>query len=479
MSRYSSIISTCLVFFVFMVAGADCETGMNDPAMMPVPGSPSFDNTGGDNPVTPANPPAAVDAIVKTNIQLDYRSRLQLGDDLVVYSYHFNDPAIYYFSPSEAISDPANPPEFFVPGSDRLFNTFTFAVAEKKIVMERSTGAVTVFDTVTGSMSDIPAAEVVIVNRPDRDSALDSQPMVADGPYVATINETTETHVRVIDTTGAVPTVINLKDPESVFSPSQVAIDAESRWVVAADSIKGLVFWSLDNPESPQVLEDVAANARPPMQIDGDTVVCHIDSDFERATAARINLSTLTVDAFPDNQCAKESTVAADANRFVYFLLREDADAQSSNVEHFRSVIGNINDPVSPVLASQLDRYPRRPSLVDTSDVAGPCFNEDKLIGYGVTSCITPDGRYTFIGGLGLIDGAWDYIQMSTGGEFTDFPDPEGNTLSGALMGSDLVCNDEVVAFKALREFADGNDCAPNAPDQFYVLGLIFPDRLD
>ncbi|NOX57835.1 MAG: hypothetical protein GXP29_03135, partial [Planctomycetes bacterium] len=112
-------------------------------------------------------------------------------------------------------------------------------------------------------------------------------------------------------------------------------------------------------------------------------------------------------------------------------------------------------------LASQLDRYPFRATTVNLTSSAGPTFSQEdcltnqKLIGYGATVCVTPDGTRTFTGGWRTPDTNYDYIQMSTGAVFSDFADPEGTTVTGSLMGVDVVCSADVVAFRGLRQGGD------------------------
>ncbi|MHC4093700.1 MAG: hypothetical protein ACYSVY_26095, partial [Planctomycetota bacterium] len=106
----------------------------------------------------------------------------------------------------------------------------------------------------------------------------------------------------------------------------------------------------------------------------------------------------------------------------------------------------------------------------------GECFDELKLIGYGSSMCLTPDGSRWFLAGWGPIDSTWDYLQMSTGGAFVDFADPEANTVSGSVMAADVACSSNVVAFRVLREEDSGLGCSTN---EEWVVGFILLDRLE
>ncbi len=124
-------------------------------------------------------------------------------------------------------------------------------------------------------------------------------------------------------------------------------------------------------------------------------------------------------------------------------------------------------------LASQFDTYALRPSNFDFEPITQEdCFDDPKLIGYGSSMCITPDGSRWFLAGWGPIDSTWDYLQMSTGGAFEDFEDPEGNTTSGSVMATDVSCSANVVAFRVLRETPDSN-CLTN---EEWVVGFILLD---
>jgi len=88
---------------------------------------------------------------------------------------------------------------------------------------------------------------------------------------------------------------------------------------------------------------------------------------------------------------------------------------------------------------------------------------------------ILEDGSRWFLAGWRSVDRLFDYVLMSTGGVFSDFEDPEGNTLTGSLMGTDIVCGENVVAFRGLRETEDSN-CLTT---EDWVISFIIPDRLD
>ena len=63
---------------------------------------------------------------------------------------------------------------------------------------------------------------------------------------------------------------------------------------------------------------------------------------------------------------------------------------------------------------------------------------------------------------------------MSTGAAFTDFDDPDGDTVTGALMGSDITCNNDIAAFRGLRE----EPSAGCITDAVWVISFIKIDEL-
>jgi len=275
--------------------------------------------------------------------------------------------------------------------------------------------------------------------------------------------------------------IMNADGSEQTRLTNDAAIDFSP--AVAVDGYDGTSFcstalfvWSIDAPEIPQVVENISIGSFSPLELDGDYVLYQLSRDFDDV-AALINIADGTVMQFNDEPSPNDSEVALAGGRFAFLLAREDADQEGGN--RFRSAIGSVSDAPSATLADQLATYALRPSIVDNSTSPPgaeiPCAEPNKRIGYGSSFCITPDGSRTFLANRGFIIPQYDYVQMSTAGAFEDLPDPEGTTTTGSLIGTDLVCNDEFLAFRGLRQFGMGSGCFLRDD---MVLSFIVLDRL-
>ena len=442
------------------------------------------------------NSPAAKQAIVKTQLALGNTGRIDVGGDLIVFGVgygddfyisggldipHYTPPeGVHYIRPSLADGDTNS--AVMIPGSDRLFGYDDFRVAGTKVALVRSTNAVSIFDTQTEKLVDIPSSTITL-DAQTVGLGRDSQ-MRSDGDLIVTINEASDVAdgnaIKVLDLSGTEPVVISLPNPPGYFDDDfdQAAVDAGSRQVVAVDWLSGdLHLWRLDDPSAtPTSFEfgsgDEPASISPStaIQFDG-THVMFLDDTNLQYRAVSLDVTTGVVTHFAEGPAPQGSDMALANGRFLYFLNRELADAGDA-AGSYRSVIGSTADLARLTLASQLDRYPFRPGFVTES---GRCVPTGKLIGYGKTVCITPDGSRTFLAGRGYPSTSYDFIQMSTGGAFTDFADPDGTSITGALMGSDIVCSSDVVAFRAVRQF-DAGHCARR---EDLVLAFIRVDMLD
>ena len=436
-----------------------------------VGGDDSNDNGGSDNNGNDGGQTDSSSAIIKTQILLDATGKIDLGDDLLVYGITAGDgEGVYFITPSSASS--ATSAGTFVPGSDLLFGKTDFEVAGKKIALVRSTNAVSIYDTESGSLSDI-ATDVLTLDRL----------MDADGQLIAAVHSFPPA-VKVIDVSGNDPVIIECGTPDGVFGFSNATIDAENRRV-AADNGLNIYVWDLDAPELPQVFETLSISSQSPLFIDGDYVLYLRSRDFD-TIAALLNITNRTLALFEDLPSAGPTfgthELALEGGSFGFLFFREDADEEESAFSSgvYRSAIGTVSLDPEVILANQLATFDLRPTTVDNSTTPPgaeiDCAEPVKRIGYGSEFCITPDGSRIFLGNSGFVRPQDDYIQMSTGGAFTDFADPEGNTVTGSLAGTDPVCGQDFVAFRGIRQFGTGNGCG--LQDDL-VLSFIILDRLD
>lgn len=491
-TSYFGPTAFCLAAVLITAMAGDC------PMDSGVPGDNTNgnDNTGGQN---------SSDAIIKTLITLGSSGKIAIGEDLIVFGVGADEAAVssnqdagvHYLRPSVITNQTAA--GMTIPNSASLFGTRDFAVAGKKVALVRSTGQVSIFDTVSESLSDIPSTEINVT--PMSSTNLPGQ-MRSDGPYVATINNenvvTDGNVIKIIDTSGATPTIISFPNPPDALSNpelnfDQVDVDATTMQVAAVSDHEVIYVFDIQNPNVAPIEIDLGLgtdrgsfNDGSQIQFDNGHILYHQVPDIGDKLpgqgddqAAVLNVDTDTITTFTENPTTSNTPLAMKGDSFLYFVWRENADAGDEN-NSYRSAIGTMNDAPASTLASQSDRYDFRSTQVSTASAGNEttfsqsqCLDQ-KLIGYGATGCVTPDGSHWFVAGWGPIDRNFDYVQMSTGGAFTDFEDPEGDTVTGALMGSDIVCSDDAAAFRALRETPSAG-CITDAE---WVLGCIVLDRL-
>ncbi|GJM24229.1 MAG: hypothetical protein DHS20C16_06440 [Phycisphaerae bacterium] len=462
------------------------------------------DNGGGDNGEGGGND-SAKEAIIKTQIIVGLGGKIDLGDDLLVYGVgndedenvvfqRFNQPpGVHFLVPSEIDKDTDG--GTMIPGSDQLFGHRDFEVVGKKVALVRSNNSMSIYDTQTDAFVDIDPSEITLHRIPTNQDVPGNT--ISEGPYVATINDTEEVAdgnaIKIIDTSGDQPVVMSFPNPlgeldEEVIEFSQVIVDAENRQVVAAGTSfqNDFYLWDLDDPSANAERFDAGPGTTfglvgemTQMRLDGGYLMYHDVSDFDPVVTL-VNLADRTVMQLDPS--LEESPVALAGGSFGYFLFDEEADLEdtSPSTLMLRSAIGNVATAPTATRASQLDLYDFRSTEVSLASNAGPVFSqedcaEQKRVGYGESACITPDGSRWFIAGGGQ-PRAQDFVLMSTGGEFSDFEDPEGTTIPGSLMGADVVCTSDVVAFRGLRDTGDGTGCIPQ---QDWVISIIVLDRLD
>ena len=434
------------------------------------------------------------DALVKTHIVMDSNTlimRPKAGDDLIVWG---DEEGVYYIVPSETDSEATAPIE--IPeGARYAWNHF--AVSGKKVLMVSDLGEIRIYHTVTGESRDFGAADGIVLD--NIQLTTDTMPGLtqASGDLFVTVNDeftiTDGATVKVIDVAGDDPagwTVIPIPNPEDAFGPieefDQVAVDAGTRRVLG-EANDDLYVWDIDAPEAEPTFIDLGIatglggiNDRAQLQFEGDYALYHQDPDdfplgLGNYNAALLNVVDGSLTIFSNNPSMQHVPVEMAGGSFFYTQWKESLDEQSGSGQSFRSAIGLLDDAPASTLASQFDTYDLQPSVFDFDPITQEeCFDDPKLIGYGSSACITPDGSLWFIAGEGPIDSYLDYLQVSEGGEFTDFADPD--TLSGSVMATDVTCSDNVVSFRALRQVDDGLGCSA---DNEWVVGFIIIDRLD
>ena len=367
--------------------------------------------------------------IVKTDIAVRHDAGLRVGDDLIAFGTGALD-GVSYIIPSEAPT--AGTP---VPGG--TYRATGFAVGGRTIFLVDGNFHVSIYDVDAGGTPPMIAEETIrLVNIPV--GANDIGHIQADGDYcVVRCDAGTVTDgkiIKVIDVSGATPTVIALNNPPDVssgFNVQQVAVDAATlRVVAAAGSPAALYVYDLTTPAAdpveialPNGIGDVQ------MQISGDYLIALDDQGYPQAFLA--NLATPTVVALTDANGIADADIGADV--FAFFA---DLDAADSVGGWHRTAAGEVPGPGFTKAA--LDQY-----------IDGSTTNNGQ-VGFAGSLCVTPDGKYIFL--------ADTYLQYSTGGAAFVVPKDPENLDPWACPASDIYCSVNTVGFKTSATATSGTD---------------------
>ncbi|MCP4246535.1 MAG: hypothetical protein GY778_05750 [bacterium] len=410
---------------------------------------------------------------MKTRISLGSVSgalhRIQAGDNLVVFSTADN---IRFIVPTE--SDATTDTATDVPGGDSLYGSRDWIVAGTKVALVRSNNTVDVYET-TNPGADAVGIDAGMLTL----HALPTEPyapghMTADWPYVAALNDMAEVDdanaVKVIDIGGDAPVVTSFPNPVDFGFPDQVAVDAGTNRVAAYWNNSIYVFDITDAEADPMEFEfnlgselgDFAEVVQ--MRFDGDYILYRA-SNFDGITAI-LNVADGTVTNLAAvGDFSGVAPLALNGGSFGYLPAAEDVDQIFSGANVIRSAIGTVADPGTLTLADQLGTI--TPAEAD-------CLPNMGKFGYGSKWAITEDGGRWFLSGEGGVDRDIEYLQMSTGGDFEPFEDPDGDTQTGFVMASDVSASDDTLAFWTLRQAPD-EGCLT---DDDWVVGFIVLDRL-
>ncbi len=424
--------------------------------------------------------PTEDQALIKTQISAGLISgalvRIQAGDDLVVFeTSETSTDMLAFIVPTQSDSMTNSASE--IPGGTTLYGVGNWIVVGKKVALVRSNNTVAIYDTTTPSVSpvDLSAGEITLAPLPT--APYQAGHMTSDGQFIAVLTDMFEVDdgnaIKVIDVSGATAEITSFPNPEEPGSPVQVAVNADSRQVAAYWGNSIYVF-DIDDPATgPLVftfnlgspLGDFHAQNPAQMQFDGPYILYRASSEGTTSLLNTVEgtVTNLTADA----EFSMTLPVAMNGQSFLYFPSSESVDQIFSGATVTRSAIGTTIAPASLTLADQLGTIE-----VTRSD----CLDgrEQGKIGYGSKMAITPDGEQWFISGEGAVDEDIDYLQMSVGGEFSLFEDPEDESHSGYVMASDVSASANTVAFWTLRQ-TPGGDCLA---EEDWVVGFIVLDRL-
>ncbi|MCW5848388.1 MAG: hypothetical protein KIS95_14235, partial [Anaerolineae bacterium] len=366
-----------------------------------------------------------------------------------------------------------------IPNSAGLFDALDFVIAGTKVALVRSNNAVSIFDTATGTLTDISPNQIEL-------DPFNGLGLLADGDYVVTVSDGEEVTdgriLKLIDVSGETPALITFPNVLESEYWEMAAIDAESMRVAGLATNGDLYVFDIGNPDAAPVVIDLGFDSvatvseTAQMQLEGDYVLFHDISDIDPAVIL-LNLSDSTMTPFDFNATNRHTRLALNGGSFAYFLVAESADREDAGPQvRYRSAIGTVDNAPSATLAAQFDDFAFRTSSVDLGMFEqSTCLDATRMnIGYGISVCITPDGQRWFLAGNQSVDRNGDHLQMSTGGAFTDFEDPEGSTVTGSVMAADVKCSSTTVVFRAQRSVPDSN-CLT---DDHEYIGFIQLDRL-
>lgn len=410
-------------------------------------------------------------ALIKTHIELKADGyfttdgKIDAGDDLVVFG--LPNTGIYYFKASTAKPEIDAATE--IPNSGALFDARSFKVAGKKIALVRSNNRVAIWDTATETLSDnVPGVILhnlpVEANRPGH--------MTSDGNLIATINDPGATSdgnaLKVIDVSGATPTVISFPTPEEFQGTfEQAVVDAETRTLLAHGRNPGVLLYvfDLDAPNAAPLSFDLFESGfqnNVHMAYDRGVVIYN---QGDNVVLLDVTDAANTPQVFDNNPSNLNAAVALAGGSFAYFVWAEDAD-MGPQPDLLRSAIGRVTAAPAATMAGQFDSV--------FSSGPPECVQDGGLLGYGSSVAITPDGSRWFLAGIAAPEPDYDFLQMSTGGKFQTFDDPDNDTATGFVMATEVSCSANTVAFWALRQTADSG-CLRN---DAWVVGFIVIDRL-
>jgi hypothetical protein len=177
----------------------------------------------GAGAAAPTAAPAGSLNVVKTGIKVEPRSRVAIGDGIIVYGTGFN--GVDYMQPGDTAGRG-------IPGGDE-FSSAEFVVCGKKIVLAKNFN-VSVYDTATKTMVDIPESEVRLSSMSSE--MYNARAIAADGPYCIVSNDYTSVGdrsvIKLIDTSGPKPKLVKLPVADTRLKVHQIAIDAATgrRW---------------------------------------------------------------------------------------------------------------------------------------------------------------------------------------------------------------------------------------------------------
>lgn len=358
--------------------------------------------------------------VVKTNIDVHYKSRVDTSDDIIVFGTGFNN-GVSYIKPGDTTATA-------IPNSDNYSSKFFVAIGTK-ILLGTPDYTMAVFDTATGKMTEIP--EDTLQLRNINGTMFEGGSIQKSGNYAAIITDTTggdNSAIKVLDVAGDEPKIIRFEgsgqteDAEMIYR--HVAVDAKTGMVAGAGSNNYEIrIYDINDPDkAPKVfdLKSYKGVAKYQMRFDDGKILFQSGETKEKAV-----LLDVASGKFTDMSQAVYSMAMA-GGKFVYFANRGSNDYHGISS---RAVVGKVG--TEPTLSAG-----KKP--IATSANNG-------MVGFGSSAAITPDGKHIFIAGLEDV-GQTERFQTYRGAKFVAQGD--ATEKPAFLKASDVVASSKIIAFK-------------------------------
>ncbi len=362
--------------------------------------------------------------VVKTNIDVHYKSRLDTSDDIIVFGTGFNN-GVSYIKPGDATATA-------IPNSENYSSKFFVAIGTK-ILLGTPDYTMAVFDTATSKMTEIPGDTLQLRNI--NGSNFEGGSIQKSGNYAAVITDKTgsdNSAIKVLDVSGDEPKIIRFEgsgeteDAEMIYR--HVAVDAKTGMVAGAGSNNYEIrVYDINAPDkAPKVfdLKSYKGVAKYQMRFDDGKILFQSGETKEKAV-----LLDVATGKFTDMSEAVYGMAMA-GGKFVYFANRGSGDYHGISS---RAVVGNVG---------------KQPKLSAGKNPIATSANNG-MIGFGSTAAITPDGKHIFIAGLDDV-GQTERFQSFKGAKF--IAQSDATEKPAFLKASDVVVSSKIVAFKIGRD---------------------------
>jgi hypothetical protein len=359
--------------------------------------------------------------VVKTGIEVAYKARLDAGEQIVAFGTGFTTGVDYIRTGD---TKPRG-----IPNGDNFSSNF-FAVCGKKIILANPQNfTVSVFDTETGKMIDIPEARLKL--RSISGSMYDGGGIQAGAHYAVVITDTfgrDSSAFKVIDVSGAEPGIIEFPDSGKAFNNRrgvhQVAIDEKNGLVAAVTAEREILVLNFKNPDTEArafSLEEFKGVHTPQMRFDNGKILFQTNENYPRAILLDTETGKTT-----DLGLAKYD-MALRGGTYLFFAAR---DAKDNVGITSRAAVGKVG---------------ARPAFVIGDKPVDGKTKNNGYVGFGASAAITPDGKQAFIAGMEDV-GRTERFQVYNGRGFLTLPDASVNP--AYLQASDVVASSSLVAFK-------------------------------